>query len=246
MAYEITGGEYKVHFLRKEKRVIPNEGKGVPKSCISLVEGPFEEEQESNSTSKPFPLNIPVDEIPEEFEKVSLVEYRILALKSSIYEEALCDYLEIDPKKKRRMGSGKIKEIARKKTNYIMSFSESVLDGLTGRYSLLRTFGKNNHRFLMDGCLGETISYSKCVSELFTRRSITIPFPNISIRLFGDEEVADRVIEESGIKRLEEILPSKFVRSGGISNIVKRGLTYNLDLEGKSIDELINSKNVFL
>lgn len=261
MAYEKTNPEIITHFVKTDmgneyiEEIIEIKGAnaGTIKDAgyTTEVTGPFEEPQRVNEKQKQLTRNIPENDFPEEFENVCLLRYMIHPGNSKMRRENLTDYLvnylrmpREKLKRKRR-----VIKAAENKKDLILANGKESLDNLARKYEMIYVAGSPNQnmewfKFKTEGCLGEFHLYEVSITS---DMNLFIQFPYVGIKLFGNEEVVDRIFLESEIQKIEDNFSYLFSATGGIDHTRKRGLAYNIDLnEAQSIGDLIHGDNVII
>ncbi len=70
------------------------------------------------------------------------------------------------------------------------------------------------------------------------------PYPWVEMAIFGRGETPLQLMGELGVYKISEQFHSN--KDIGIKSTTKRGLSYNLSLNGKSISDVLNSENVVI
>jgi hypothetical protein len=215
-----------LYFLKESQYDVFNDfpvlGAQTKRLRYSEVKGPFKSHPEVKNLVDEFfesevvKLIIPRDLMPVEFENVSLIEYGTDNFPDSI------NY---------------VKSIAGEKIDHkqIGEIGEKVLNNLKRECQLRKSskffewYEASTNDYLLEFYLSHGFSY-----------------PLITISLFGrKEETLQNLLQKTGIYELENQFPND-VRNIAIKSSVRRGLAYNLDLNQKTISDILKSDNVLI
>ena len=114
----------------------------------------------------------------------------------------------------------------------IMKIGENILSYLHGK-GHLEQVSNFQYRTSLDDCLVE-----------FTL-SDNLPYPAVSIALFGIDEIPQQLVDELRSFELEKQF-AEYNRDVGMQDSTRKGLAYLLSLNGKAIPQVVDSPNVVI
>jgi len=191
---------------------------------FSWIKGPFEssvpraEKQNacSESAIEVLELLVPISSMPIDFQDVSLVSYGTQTDSDSLRHLRNVAREEINPQDIMKIGEKALKHLRRK-----------------GNLNQVSDF---HYRASIEDCLVEFV-----LGEIHFLSF----YPSVEVTIFGKGETPQQLLQELELINLMGQFPHQS-RDVGIRDSTKKGLAYNLSLNGKAISEVVESENIIL